>query len=285
VTPGTGEPGTLAYVYAVGRDGGGLEAAVHHARRGAAGVAGAPVHLVGAAGLAAVVGAVPAQEFGAAGLRTRLDDLGALETLARAHHGVVAALFGTVTVLPMRLATVYADEAKVTGMLTERAGTFDAMLRRLDGNREWGVKVYADPRADVPQPSTASPAGGPGRAYLQQRRSARDARQRILADARWTAGRVAELAAVFAVDRAVHRPQDPALATTLGAGAGRAPGTAPGENVANLAFLVPAERGEEFHAALAALDVTRPGVRVEVTGPWAPYSFAATDPAGDADVR
>jgi hypothetical protein len=52
--------------------------------------------------------------------------------------------------------------------------------------------------------------------------------------------------------------------------------SAAGENVANLAFLVPAAQEDAFRAALDTLGSVRPGVRVEVTGPWAPYSFATT---------
>ncbi|MBI0295081.1 GvpL/GvpF family gas vesicle protein [Streptomyces sp. PRKS01-29] len=54
------------------------------------------------------------------------------------------------------------------------------------------------------------------------------------------------------------------------AGAGK-PG---GENIANDAYLVPADRAEEFRSRVLAAAEGRPGVRVEVTGPWAPYSFA-----------
>jgi hypothetical protein len=58
-----------------------------------------------------------------------------------------------------------------------------------------------------------------------------------------------------------------------------------GENIANEAYLVARADVAEFRAAVASLAADTPGVRVEVTGPWAPYSFTArpeTEGAGTA---
>jgi hypothetical protein len=52
---------------------------------------------------------------------------------------------------------------------------------------------------------------------------------------------------------------------------------APGENVRNAAYLVDAGRTEEFAALAWRLDAEAPGTRIELTGPWAPYSFALPD--------
>ncbi|MEC3992808.1 GvpL/GvpF family gas vesicle protein [Actinacidiphila sp. DG2A-62] len=269
---------TLVYVYAVGRDVAALDAVAR--RSGAAGHGGAPLRVVESGGLGALVCDVPADRFGEEGLKRRLDDLAALEELARGHHGVVAAAFDAVTVLPMRLACVYADDAGVRGMLATEAGGFSALLDSLEGHREFGVKVYADPRSAGSPPSPARPegaegegarrAGGPGMDYLRRRRAQRDGARRAYAEAEAMVQRVVERASAFATAHARHRPQQGALAS------------GPGENVANLAFLVPRARQEAFTAAMEALGATRPGVRVEVTGPWAPYSFAtAQDGAVD----
>jgi hypothetical protein len=48
--------------------------------------------------------------------------------------------------------------------------------------------------------------------------------------------------------------------------------------VLNGAYLVDEDRGEEFAAAVAALRV--PEVDVELTGPWAPYSFTILERDG-----
>ena len=50
--------------------------------------------------------------------------------------------------------------------------------------------------------------------------------------------------------------------------------TGPAENVLNDAYLVPDSYAEPFRAAIEEAVGGFTGIRVEVTGPWAPYSFA-----------
>ncbi|EFL13179.1 GvpL/GvpF family gas vesicle protein [Streptomyces sp. C] len=51
-----------------------------------------------------------------------------------------------------------------------------------------------------------------------------------------------------------------------------------GENVLNDAYLVPDGEADAFRAAVRHAADDLPGVRVELTGPWAPYSFAVPQP-------
>lgn len=262
-------PPSSSYVYAIGRAGAGLDTAAPRLT----GLRDGRVRTASADGLTALVSSVPADAFSEEGLKAQLENLTELEEIARTHHTVVEAAHTGTMVLPMRLATVYLDDARVRSMLRERGAEFDALLSRLEGHAELGVKVYADPRAAAADPAPASdgpepadPPVSPGRAYLQQRR----AQRRTQRDAYRAAGSVADevrgRAAALARDRVAHRPQQGELA----AGAG--------ENIANEAYLVPTDRLREFHQAVAGLADGVPGVRIEVTGPWAPYSFA-TPPA------
>lgn len=266
-----GEPGAphraqqqVRYVFAVGRCSGELEAAA----AGLTGPSGAPVRMVDGAGLGALVCDVPAGMYDEAGLKAQLEDMERLETLARSHHDVVAAAYEHTTVLPLRLATVCLDDGRVSGMLAERSDEFEALLARLEGHVEWGVKVYADPReaaagtAAESSGGAGAASGSPGRAYLQQRRRQRTTHRDTYRAAGAVAERVTELADGIATAKVAHRPQQGELAA------------GPGENTANDAYLVPASRGEDFRAAIGGIAEDVPGVRVEVTGPWAPYSFA-----------
>lgn len=259
----------VCYVYAVGLGGPAFEAVFEAVFESAdrPGLGGAAVRTVCEGGLAALVSSVPVAGFGEKAMKARMEDLEQLEAIARTHHTVVAVASERTTVLPMRLATVYQDDARVAAMLSERGEEFRALLTRLDGHVEWGVKVYADPRdaATATSPDASAPAS-PGRAYLQQRRAQQRNHQHVYRTAGALAARVTELAVDLAAARMVHRPQQGELA----AGSG--------ENIANDAYLVAADRGEEFQAALRDVARDVPGVRVEVTGPWAPYSFA-TPPA------
>lgn len=233
------------------------------------GVAGERIRLVESPDrtpeLAAAVGPVPAADFDEAPLKAHLEDVGWLESTVRAHHVVVAGLAGCgAAVLPLRLATVYRDLDGVRHALESRGDDFLSLLNRVTGRVELGVKIYAvpDPSGYASDAAPKSTGLGAGRAYLALRR-----RRRLTAEDAWraaieSAGRLAETAGVLAVDRVAHRPQRGDLA-----------GTAPGPNISNDAYLVPAERVDTFRARVLAEAEELPGVQVEVTGPWAPYSF------------
>jgi hypothetical protein len=257
-------PAELSYVYAIGRRDrlAGVPLAL-------AGVADGPVRTVEDGELAAFVSSVPAAEFDDEGFRAQLEDLARLEAVARAHHAVVDHLADRTTVLPLRLATVYHDDANVALMLQESRERFTTLLGGLEGRAEWGVKVYACPSAVPEQPAAPEPAPAgtdsalsPGRAYLQQRRARRTRDQDAHRSAADAVDRIGALAVAYTADVVPHRPQSGELAT------------GEGENVSNVSYLLLRDRGEAFCAEVAETVRAVPGVRVEVTGPWAPYSFA-----------
>lgn len=158
-------------------------------------------------------------------------------------------------------------------MLDRRADEFAWLLDQLAGHVEWGVKVYALPPAPgSPEPAAVSAAAdtSPGRDYLRSRQ-----RQRRSGEDAWRAAhdavlRIDAAARGLAVDRVQHRLQEGELAT------------GPGYNVSNNAYLVPRERGEEFQSQLLGAAESLDGIRVDITGPWAPYSFTASDDTDDA---
>jgi hypothetical protein len=238
---------------------------------GLEGVGGYPVHTVVVADLAAVVSTVPLHEFDEEALKANLEDLRWLEGVARAHNAVIDAVAQHAVVAPLRLATVYHGDDRVCEVLREGHDTFDAALRRLTGRLEFGVKVYADPstRGTAPADAPAAPAApgeSPGKAYLRRRREQRDRRDDTWRTAADLCDRVDAALREFADAREQHRPQDASLSG------------AAGENVLNAAYLVPAEHADSFLRAAERLRADAPeGTRVEVSGPWAPYSFASID--------
>ncbi|MFF3749340.1 GvpL/GvpF family gas vesicle protein [Streptomyces sp. NPDC002018] len=259
----------MSYSYAVTRADAGLEEELGRLR----GVAGAPVRLVRARGLAVAVSPVPERDFGESALKARLEDLDWLESVARAHHSVVEAIFARTTVLPLRLATLHLDDDRVRDMLDRRSEEFAGLLDRLADGVEWGVKVYAVP-PPAPRPAPRSPAPAAtattGRDYLRGRRQQRTSSEDAWRAARDAVLRVDAAARGLAVDRVQHRLQEGELAT------------GPGHNVANDAYLVPRERAHAFQERVRDAVEGLDGIRVEITGPWAPYSFTASDDPGDA---
>ncbi|RAY13621.1 gas vesicle synthesis GvpLF [Actinomadura craniellae] len=234
---------------------------------GLTGVAGTPVRTIAHAGLAGYVGTVPLAEFGEDALARNLEDLAWLEATARAHHQVVDVVARLAPTAPVRLVTVYAGDGQVRELLERRLAEFSATLDSVAGRQEWGVKVYVDPQ------TVARPAAGPGTAadrsgaaYLRRRRAGMRDRDDALRRATAHGDRVDAALSAVAVESRRHRAQDPRLS-------GRDEWM-----VLNGAYLVDAERGDEFATAVAAL--RGPEVGIELTGPWAPYSFTVLESEG-----
>ncbi|MFE0028285.1 GvpL/GvpF family gas vesicle protein [Amycolatopsis sp. NPDC059021] len=230
---------------------------------------GGDVDTVDCAGLTAVVSPVPAAEFDEAALRANLEDLGWLEEVARGHNDVVAAVARRATTLPFRLATIYLDRQRIHDVLRTGAERIGAALDRVEGRSEWGVKVYAASTAEQPAPTAPSgSADPPGRSYLRKRLAERRSREARWARVEASAAEVDEALRDFAVDRRAHRPQSARLS-----GGGE-------QNVLNVAYLVDDAGVGSFLAKAEEVRAGARDCRVELTGPWVPYSFALPDLAG-----
>jgi hypothetical protein len=239
------------------------------------GVGEGPLRTVAAAGLTAVAEDVGLAEFGGEALRRNLEDLGWLDMTARAHHRVIDAVAQLGPVVPMRLATVYSGDANIAAVLTEREADFRSALRRISGRNEWGVKAYAerrpDPGDDDSGAATEPPSDertGPGTAYLRRRRDQLTAQKNASRETVASAETIHTELSRYAAGAGLHPPQVPQLTGT------KAP------MILNAAYLVDTGRGEDFAAAVAALAGRHPGLRLELTGPWPPYSFAGTSGEG-----
>ncbi|MFI6583084.1 GvpL/GvpF family gas vesicle protein [Embleya sp. NPDC050493] len=243
------------------------------------GVAGEVPHVVRSGSLAAIVGSVPAGEFSEDSLQERLGDLSWLESSVRAHHRVVEAAALTGTVLPLRFATIYRDDERVREMLRRRESAFTAALSRLSDRAEWGVKAYADPEVLAagsdersPEADTALSGGrapesdSPGTSYLLRKRARQRQRENAGDRAAAYADRIHATLTGCAVRAVLHPPQDAGLARYQG------------WMVLNASYLADDARAGEFASAVANLDGSFPGIRLELSGPWPAYSFVADSP-------
>lgn len=231
---------------------------------GIRGVMGEPVRALAGELVAAIVGTVDLGQCGEEPLRRKLEDLAWLETAVRAHHQVVAVVADAGPALPWRFAAVYHGDERVAGLLAESGPRFMAILRRVAGSAEWGVKGYL---ADPPSPPvTRVPAAeSAGTSYLMQRRAVlrgRDDHQRW---ARREADDIYAELSRLSDSALLYAPQDQRLSGHSEA------------MVLNAACLVPHARAESFAAAVTDLADRHSRVRLEVTGPWPPYSFVEPD--------
>ena len=220
-------------------------------------------------GLAVLCSRVPLAEFGEEPLKRNLNDMPWLERTARDHEAATAAAFAGTDVVPLRLCTLFADEAGARRMLAERREALAAALDALAGREEWSVKLLVDRdrlAAEVGEPENAgaeTAGAGSGAAYLLRRREER--RLREAADDR---------AASLAED--VHaRLQERAIDARVRPAQNRELSGLEGEMVLNGAYLVEREQADGLRELVAELEQRHRalGARIVLGGPFPPYSF------------
>lgn len=266
------------YVFAVCRDSGSPQAEpCPPGHRGGGDVRFLPVDE-----LVAVVQDVPAHEFSEETLTERLADRGRLETYARAHHGVVAAAARHAATVPLPLATIYRGDERARAAVRESAGRFRTALDRVGGRVEWGVKVYAASDAPPGPAAGATPAAASGeappadrreagRAYLNRVRGRNQQRERRQEEAHLAADSTHRALSDLSVAARRLRAHSPEVS---------------GEQrpqVLNAAYLVDGRSDGVVPAAVERLRAQpwAQHARIEVTGPWVPYSFADIGGADD----
>jgi hypothetical protein len=200
---------------------------------------------VGHRGLAVVVAEVELELFSGLSFEETTED-SPLAVLARYHDTVVRAVFQHAPVLPLRFGTVLGGVDAAVRLLDVRHAEASAWLDRMDGRREWGVRVRAAARTPL------SLDGMSGTAYLAQRR------QRLVdVDA-------AKLGAQTLHEALTERAAD-STCRDLAAGL-----------LLEAAYLVDTGAEHDFRADVERLTAEL-GLTAEITGPWPPYSFTRVE--------
>ena len=243
------------------------------------GVGETKVRTATSCGLTVLVSDVSLAEYGEAALRENLENLDWLDEVAREHHYVIDAAVRLFPLLPVRLATVYSGDDALRSALAEHNAQLLDALHRVGGRVEWGVKAYAAPQpegaregrapeAKDPDAGDAGPGSGAGLAYLKRRKAALSAGRESKAAAASGAQAVHADLTAKATDTRLHPPQTAALSGV------RQP------MLLNAAYLLEASEGVTFTAAVAGAATAHPELRIELTGPWPPYSFVGDDDDG-----
>ena len=237
------------------------------------GLADGPVRTIAGDGLAALVSRVATPADGTS-FEEELQDPDQAKRLILDHHRVLQRLLDTQTVLPMRFGALFTDDKKVSEALHDHRQGLLAALERVEGAREWGVKIFCDRSILNRHLSKASPAvlaaqnelatAAQGRAFFLQRRiehlGEEEAERAIAQGAEESRVRLCEGARADASMKlqpaAVHGRTD--------------------DMVWNNAFLVAKPAEERFFAVIdELLTANRPlGFHYEINGPWPPFSFA-----------
>ncbi len=210
---------------------------------------------------------VPLDTYGPPRLERRLRDLAWVSDAAVRHERVVEhfARMRNVTVLPMKLFTMFSSVDKATADLRARRSTLVRAMRHIAGCEEWGIRVTPSAAAAQTRATAgrrATPAAKGGTAFLLARKHARDA------------ARNARVEAIAAADAAFDRLRRLARDTQR-----RDRRSEPGSNppILEAAFLVTAGSRARFKAEARRQSVTcaNAGADMTLTGPWPAYNFVA----------
>ena len=210
-----------------------------------------------------VVADAPLPQYGDVSINRHLSDLDWVSRAAIAHEAVVESFIDAPAVLPMKLFTIFNTDARALDHVRRERSRIAAILKRVDGHHEWGVRVVLAPASRPPvKPRTAVRASdAPGVAYLALKKAHRDHASELAQRARTT---VADL-----YDR---------LQAQASAAKRRAAAELPakgGPLLLDAAFLVPRSRTRQFRALVVrqAKALASHGYQLTMSGPWPPYTF------------
>jgi hypothetical protein len=228
-------------------------------------VRGAPQSIPGAGepralevdrGLWAIVADAPLDRFSGEQLQQELQDLEAVSRHALAHASIVEFFFQRAPVIPLKLFTLFSEDARARRQLWGRKTQLRRLFAELRGFEEWGVRITSaiGDRTDAPSAS--------GRGYLEVKKRLRDEA------AAPPPATVKELkTALRALSRLASRTRQDKFPPP---GKGR-------PYVTGGSYLVKATRRTQWkkQAAQLAASLDKRGHHLEMSGPWPPYHFVS----------
>jgi Gas vesicle synthesis protein GvpL/GvpF len=210
----------------------------------------AAVEQVRCAGMTCWISRVSKDDF-ADNLSRNMEDLEWLSEMTPRHQRVLAAIAETNDVLPARFGTVFLNEATLAADVQNRQAVLRSDLERIQGNEEWGVKVFAvrPEMAEIPDVKS-------GKSYLQAKSALLRARSPVTNDEE-----IARLASEL---------EKFSLATAEG---GKISGGRRDLRY-QIALLVKRGEGKKLQSILKRFESEWKNTRhIECSGPWPPYSF------------
>jgi hypothetical protein len=246
-TKSSGEKGL--YLYGVSRAAGKSGPAVKAGSPGIDGVS--PVKTVACGDFICWVSEVDHAGFALA-MEGNIENLEWLALHSVRHQQVVGELAAQMSIVPARFGTVFSGEAALTKNVSGRGEALKKVFDRVADADEWGVKVFAEKKAPVKVTSARS-----GKDYLQQK--AAQIKQRP--------------------ERNDPELQEFAVALEKVANdvapSGKVSGTQP-SLLWQATFLVPRSRRKQWEKVLSGFVARWDGLRrIEINGPWPPYSFVS----------
>lgn len=186
-------------------------------------------------------------------MNRNMDNLEWLALHGVRHQQVVAEIAAKATLIPARFGTVFSGEQALLKNVQDRKAALIKVFTRIADADEWGVKVFSEQRAPTPIPAEIRS----GKEYLRTKA----ARMKRPLD-----GNDAGLREFAAALRKIAIDSAPT---------GKISGVQP-DLLWQATFLVPRGSRKQWDQALKQFVKQWSGSRrIEVNGPWPPYSFVA----------
>jgi hypothetical protein len=236
----------------------------------------AKLELVTSGQLTAIVSSVPLSIYGEGPLTERLTDATWTAVRAMRHEQVVEYFAKRASVVPLRFGTIYLERVRIERMLLEKRKELSEIIERLRDREEWGVNVHCDRVAWLAGITSVSPRlrdlmkraeqATPGQSYLMQKKI-----ETLRADE----ARAELIRVVDEIENTMRANSDEARRLRVL----KVETTEYGELKAKFAFLVQRSIFENFRQSAENLARKNEelGIRLELTGPWPAYNFAAED--------
>lgn len=239
---------------------------------GLLGIADTEVERIDGPGFGALVSRVESDEYAPDALEKNCADVEWMAEQGLTHEQVVAWFVDHAWILPSRLLTLFSGDDSVRAMMERESDRIRSEIQRLDGLREWDLRVGHDPKLllqhlgeisrEVGRLDREIETASPGKRFLLEKKRKDLART----EGRDAASRLGQdlLDSLRPFAREVLTIDPPADATP--------------SNL-NVALLVDAEGevslSDGVAAARARLEPL--GLTLALTGPWAPYRFMHDD--------
>jgi len=206
----------------------------------------------------------PLDRYGESAIHEGLQKLEWVGECAAGHERVVEHVSRASTVVPMKLFTLFTDDARAVSNARRLAGRIERIAARIDGCAEWGVRVHLDQQRALVQArervASRIDRSANGTTFLLRKKAEHTGAQEILRAAR----REAEHAFADIDNGARESVRRPPIS-----------GEVASRVLLDAVFLVRVKTADKFRTAVtrAQRSLSKNGCEVTVSGPWPPYHF------------
>lgn len=224
-------------------------------------------------GTYAVVSEVSPDDFSEDNLKKHLADMKWVEKNIQLHEKVIEEIMRGRAVLPFKFGTVFENETNVEKLLKTNGFKFKAVLARLEGKEEWGLKIYCNSEyfkdalcsenERITKIDKEITAAGKGKAYFLKKKKDEIIKDIINEKISEYTKDCFERLKVTAVDTRINRILPKEVTEKQE------------DMVLNAAFLINVKRIGEFNNVLGYLKTkySDKGLIFDRTGPWPSYNF------------